>query len=288
MMRELSMTKKNKDKKYYLRSIIIFGVLAIISILIYARYVGTTGLIVKEYIITHEKLTTNFDGLQIVHFSDLHYGTTVFLTEVEYLVNQINRMRPDIIVFTGDLIDNHYDIPEESLNDLINAFNEINPSITSFMVRGNHDQNENFDTFIQRTNFKLLENEHQMFYFQGNTPLVIVGLDNPYSGNLDISAAFDGLNDEYYTILIAHQPDVFNDLENYNIQLFLAGHSHGGQVRLPLIGSVVRNYGSTLFHDAEYQIGDARIFVSSGIGTSKYHFRLFNRPSINLYRFSAQ
>ena len=282
------MTKKTTEKKHYLRTGIIFFIILIISTGLYARYIGTTGLNVKEYIITHDKLTSNFDGLKIVHFADLHYGTTVFLPEVEHMVEKFNSLRPDIIVFTGDLIDIHYDISEESLDNLIAVFNKIESPIASFMVRGNHDQGDAFTRIAEETDFRLLVNEHELFFFGGDTPLAIVGLDDPYSGNQDINAAFEGLNEEYYSIVIAHQPDVFNQLGDLPVDLFLAGHSHGGGIRLPFIGSLIRNYGSSVFHNAHYQIGNTEIFVSSGIGTGRYPFRLFNRPSINFYRFSAQ
>jgi len=282
------MKKNEKSKKHYIVYLIILGIVLFgIGLFLYARHIGTSGLIVKEYVINHERLPNNFDGLKIVHFSDLHYGSTIFLPEVERVVEQINNLRPDIIIFTGDFIDAHLEVSDTSMNNLIDALNKLNPSTASFAVRGNHDQDNRFERFIEETDFMLLNNEHVLFYFNGTTPLVIVGLDDTYSGNQDVSAAFYGIPEGYYTILLAHQPDVISRTP-YHVDLFLAGHSHGGQVRFPFIGAPVRNPGARIFRNNEYIHGNTHIFISSGLGTSQYHFRLFNRPSINLYRFSAQ
>jgi len=281
------MKKEESTKKPYFLYCLIIGVLLITGLVLYSRHIGTTGLRVKEYIISHERLPENFDGLKIVHFTDLHYGSTVFLPQVERIVEEINSLRPDVIIFTGDFISDYLETTDESLDNLINALNQLNPTTASFAVRGNHDQDHRFERFIAETDFQLLNNEHVLFHFNGTTPLVIVGLDDPYSGNQNIEAAFEGVPEGYYTILLAHQPDVIMDI-NHHVDLFLAGHSHGGQVRLPFIGAPIRNPGARIFRDAEYRHNDIHIFISSGLGNSQYYFRLFNRPSFNFYRFSAQ
>ena len=104
---------KKENKKGLLSRIIIF--LIIFGFLIYldARYVGTKGLVIREEAITSEKLPEAFNGFKIVHFSDLHYGTTVFLEELENLVDKINLLNPDIVVFTGDLIDKNYKLTDK-------------------------------------------------------------------------------------------------------------------------------------------------------------------------------
>ena len=281
------MEKNENGKKHPFIYILFLVILIIAGVLLYARFVATTGLRVNEYIIESDRLPANFDGLKIVHFSDLHYGSTIFLPEVERMVNKINSLRPDIIIFTGDLIDDYLTISETALDNLIRALSELNATTASFAVRGNHDQDFRFDRFIEETDFQLLNNEHQLFYFNGTTPIVIVGLDDPYSGDQDISLAFYEIPEDYYTILLAHQPDVIMSI-NYHVDLFLAGHSHGGQVRLPFIGAPIRNHGARIFRNSEYIYNNTQIFISSGLGTSQYHFRLFNRPSINFYRFLAQ
>ena len=82
------MKKNQKRKKTYFLYILLLAIMLIGGTLLYARYVGTTGLRVHEHVIDHERLPYNFDGLKIVHFSDLHYGSTLFLPEVERMVKK--------------------------------------------------------------------------------------------------------------------------------------------------------------------------------------------------------
>ncbi len=91
--------------------------------------------------------------------------------------------------------------------------------------------------------------------------------------------------DDHYTIVLAHEPDQILDIKNYNFNLFLAGHSHLGQIRLPLIGAIYTPKGSKKYYDEHYKVNNADMYINGGIGTSVIEFRLLNKPSINLYRF---
>ena len=87
-----------------------------------------------------------------------------------------------------------------------------------------------------------------------------------------------------YKILIMHEPDSLDSIKDISFDLVLAGHSHLGQVRIPIIGSIVTPEGAKKYKDEYYQKGNTDLYISGGIGTSKVSFRLFNRPSFNLYR----
>ena len=281
--------KKIKEETHYLRSFFIYFALFCSLVLIYARYIGTTGLVVREYVIESPKLTSNFNGLKMVHFSDLHYGTTVLLPELKNLVAEINRLKPDIIVFTGDMIDIDYKIKGAELDNVISLLNELQPTIASYIIKGNHDQGNRYNKIIEKTAFNLLNNTHELLYYNGEAPLLVVGLDDLYVGKQDIEAAYTGLEEnDYYTILLAHEPDVISKFENNKPDMFLAGHSHNGQVRLPFLGAVVRNKGALSYYEAYYKLEETEIFISGGLGTRKIPLRLFNRPSFNFYRFFAE
>lgn len=89
-----------------------------------------------------------------------------------------------------------------------------------------------------------------------------------------------------YSILLMHEPDYVDNIDLNNYDLILAGHSHGGQVRLPLIGSIITPVGSKKYHNEYYNISGKPLYVSSGIGTSLMRLRLFEHPSFNFYRLS--
>ena len=90
----------------------------IILIIIYARYIGTMGLITKEYTIKDNNIPNDFDGLKIVHFSDLHYNRAINIKKVKNIVKEINLINPDIVVFTGDLIDQDANLNNDDFDEL--------------------------------------------------------------------------------------------------------------------------------------------------------------------------
>ena len=90
--------------KLYIKIIICIISIIILTIL-YSRFISTKGLVVKEYKIVNDKITYEYHGLKIMHISDIHYASTVYEKELENLVNEVNVLKPDIIVFTGDLFD---------------------------------------------------------------------------------------------------------------------------------------------------------------------------------------
>ena len=91
----------------------------------YARFIGTMSLTTKEYTITDELLPSGFDGLKIVHFSDLHYNRAITLDKVKSIVKEINEINPDIVVFTGDLIDKDAILKDIDYEYLSNTLKEI-------------------------------------------------------------------------------------------------------------------------------------------------------------------
>ena len=121
------------------------------------RYVGNYGLVVKEESLVYENLPENFHGLKIVQFSDLHYGTTVDTKKLESIVNKINSINPDIIIFTGDLIDQFYSIKKEEIEDITLLLNKLEAKLGKYTVEGNHDK-KYFNTIIENTDFIYLEN----------------------------------------------------------------------------------------------------------------------------------
>ena len=277
------MTKEDKKettkKHYFIWLLLIIGIL-----FIYARYLGTSGLVIKEYSIINEKIPLNFHGLKIVQFSDLHYGTTIKEDELKNVINKINELNPDIIFFTGDLIDNTYKISEDEEKLITEELNKLKPNIGFYAVRGNHDINNNFENIIKNTNIELLNNQNKLLYFNNSfTPIILIALDDNLKGTQNIDNAFNFEDNDYYKILITHEPDDYDKIPK-NVNLFLAGHSHLGQVRLPFIGSVYNMEGAKKYKEEKYEIDDTNLFISGGLGTTKIKYRFLDKPSINFFR----
>lgn len=301
----VSRTEKNKSKRQKIvkeenkekRNRIIsasFKVVLVLAILIGCafitlRYIGNAGIVVKEKSIVYSNLPSNFHGVKIVQFTDLHYGTTVDTNKLKALVKKINELEPDLIVFTGDLVDRHYAISKEEQQEVKTLLNEMKASLGKYAVEGNHDKN-NFNNIMKDTDFIILDNNYDLIYNKDYTPILITGIGSSTLKNMDIDKAFqyfkeEGALQDIFVISLMHEPDNLDAiLEQYKVDLALAGHSHNGQVRLPFAPALVKVDGAKKYYEKEYTVGDTKLLISGGIGTSNYPFRLFNHPSINFIR----
>lgn len=279
------MNKKEKEIKENKSHIFIYILLIIGLIIIYSRYIATTGIQIKEYSVINNKIPESFKGFKVVHFSDLKYGSTTDQKYLKKLVNKINELNPDIIIFTGDLIASNYKLTDNDKKDIIENLNKLDPKIDIYSIRGDNDINETYNSIITQTKIIEINNLNKLIYYKGDTPIMLIGLDDSINGNQSLDMAFNYEENNYYKILITHEPDTYEKIKDKNIDLFLAGHSLNGQVRLPFIGSVYTPTGAKKYYDSKYKIDNTEIYISNGLGTSKIPYRLNNRPSINLYRF---
>lgn len=270
---------------------IFFSMIAIfILLLLYMHFVGAKGLVVREYKVESNLLPESFHGFKIVQFSDLHYLTTVKEKEVEKIVDKINELRPDLVVFTGDLIDSDKTPTQEELNSLIDSLNKIEVTTGLYAIKGNHDYNDDyFEKVFNETKFKILNNAYELIYYKGNIPILLTGVGSILENDCDIDLAFSYSEmDNLYTISLLHEPDVIDNIRGkYQVNLALAGHSHNGQIRIPGIGAIMKVEEGKKYPNEKYTLGNTNLYVSGGLGTSIYEFRWFTKPSINLYRLTS-
>lgn len=286
---------KHKKKIFSLKRIIIFCLLFIIiscSILLYSHYIGTSGLITNEFNIKYSSISENIYGLKIVHISDIHYGT-VNEEELQNLVKKINLTKPDIVVFTGDLIDSEIDITSEEEQMISNYLNEIDANIGKYTIKGNEDiKNKNWDIIMENGGFINLNDNYKNIYFNDKDYILLVGMSSNYNNSDKINDKIkETLNDletsekkPNYSILIMHEPDFIDSIDYSKFNLVLAGHSHNGQIIIPGIGGIIKPKYAQKYNEKYYKLNTTEFYISGGLGTSQIDFRLFNRPSFNLYR----
>ena len=291
----------DEDKRQKIKKIIkiIVKVVAIIAILAglfftYTTYVSTTMIKVREYRITDEKLPSSFDGMKIIHFSDLHYGSTMFEENLKTIKKKINERKPDIIVFTGDLIDPNYKIDEEQKEILAKRLKELDATLGKYAILGDEDD-ESIITIWNQSDFVVLRNEYDLVYNEKNDPILLVGLESLTNNqNLDLGYQYfkqETYNSNIYTITLVHEPDSVTKItDNYPTDLVMAGHSHNGYVRTPFTHiPLERKEGAKKYINEYHSLKDMDLYISSGLGTNNKHgIRLFCRPSINFYRFSSK
>ena len=277
--------RKEKHKKLgkKILKIILIIIILITLFFMYMHFVGTKGLKVKEYKVTSSKLPDSFTGFKIVHFSDLYYLSTIKEKDLNKIVNKINELKPDIVVFTGDLISSNKKIKESDIKTLTKYLKKINPTIGKYAVKGDNDYSNTYNQVMNDSKFKVISNSYELIFYKGNTPILLTGLGSSIKKDFDVDSAFS-YEEDLYTIVLTHEPDNTKKIINNKPDLILAGHSLNGQYRLPIIGSLKKFEAAKKYTNSKYKINDTTLFVSNGLGTTNQEFRLFNHPSINFYR----
>lgn len=261
-----------QDKKIIKKTItIIFCILCIIfTIIIYSRYKATSGLKINEHKITNALIPNSLHGTKLIQISDIHYGNTVDINYLKNIVKQINEIKPDILVLTGDLLDK--EINEEEKNEIISTLKKINVTITSYAIMGDSDYDEQlWNEIITESGFVNLNNKEEKIFNKSNEPILISNLDTNH--------------DNIFSIYLLHQPDKVNELSN-DFNLILAGHSLNGQINIPIIKHLLLPEGAKKYYKNHYKINNNDLYISSGIGTTKFKYRFLNKPSIELYRLT--
>ena len=262
--------------------IIFLVILIIATLFILLRYIGNMGIKVKEYKIINNNIG-NFYGLKIVHVTDLHYGMTNE-KKLKKLVKEINLTKPDIVLFTGDLVDKNTEYNKEIDNILIENLKNINAYYGKYYVNGDEDLlYKTFDTIMSNSNFISLDDTYEVIYNEKNETIFLSGISPDKSLTNEIKENIN-LNTYNYKILLTHYPDGVTSVLKYNFDLIASGHSLNGQVRLPFIGSVYTKENSRKYYNSYYKIDNTNFYISSGIGNSTINIRLNNPPSFNLYR----
>lgn len=242
--------------------------------------------------ITVPDLPSEFDGLRIVHLSDLHGRE--FGEDNARLLEAVAAAAPDLICISGDLFDESTEL--NVLPPLLEGLVAIAPT---YYATGNHefqvDAREAVFSQMEQLGVTVLRDEYAILE-RGTAKLILAGVDDP-CGPLERKSA-DTLVEEIRQahgedvciIMLAHRNDTLPLWEKLGVQLVLTGHCHGGVVRLPILGGIFGTHRELLpAYDAGlYQSGDTSLFVSRGLGYSRVKFRLFNRPHLPILTLECE
>ena len=294
--KDLLKEQKKEKAKNIIKKIIkiaLFIIIITTAFFFYTTYISTVMISTREYRIINKKIPDSFNGTKIVQFSDLHYGTTMIEENLSDIKKKINILKPDIIVFTGDLINHDYKMKTKDTEILTQKLKELNASLGKYAILGDED-NEEIISIYNQANFIVLRNENDLIYKSDNNPIILIGLSSLINNEQDIEKGYSYFNGEtynsdIYTITLVHEPDSADDIINsYKTDLLLSGHSHNGNIRVPFINyTPIRKNGAKKYYQDYYNIDGTKLYISSGLGTNNaIGIRLFCRPSINLYRLS--
>ena len=276
---------KNFIIKFFIVILII-----IIGILLYGSFIEPSWLVTNEIKIVNNDITDEMDGLKVVHISDIHYGTTVNKKMLKKIVDEINLIKPDILVFTGDLFDDSVTLKESDIKDIIDNFKNIKTNNGKYAIYGDMDDKDKWDSIMTESDFESINDTSKLIFNGTNIPIVLSGISSNSDAtdiiekNRTITSFIEELEVKpCYSILLMHEPDYVDTIDLTNYNLVLAGHSLGG-IYIPFAGIKALPSYATKYYAGKYEIGDSILYVSTGVGTNKTKFRFMNRPSINFYR----
>ncbi len=276
--REKQTEKIKKIVKRIVLAIIIIFLLVFFACL-YITKIGTASLIVNEEAIVSSKIPESFSGIKVIQFGDLHYNNNKLLQDT---VNAITKRNPDLILFTGDLL-NKEDLTPNNRKKLVKELKKLDATLGKYAVLGETDNDEALSILID-CGFTILDDSNELIYNESNEPIMLVGL-NTNNDIIDYNKAFTNYNANTYTITIFHKPDYIDEfIDSYPTDLALAGHSHLGEIRIPyLINFANKDYASK-YINSYYEINNTKFYITSGLGTDTYDVRINSRPSINFFR----
>lgn len=208
-------------------------------------------------------LPQGLDGLRIGHLSDLHLGHPFADRNSRWAVEQVMGASPDLIVFTGDFVSY-----PEPIADLAAIAAPLRAPLGIYAVPGNHDYWEGLpeiQAHLEPLGVEFLINRGRLLS-RGGEQLYIAGVDDAWDGRPDLGAALAGAPDGVTTLLLSHVPDTADEAAASGVHLQLSGHTHGGHMRLPGLGSFCLPRYGWRYPVGHEQVGDMQLYVSRGLG----------------------
>lgn len=268
--------------KIVLLLIILFCIL-----IVYAIKIEPALTVIHSYDLNED----NGESIKVVQLSDIQVSETYSIKELNGLVEKVNKLSPDIIVFTGDLFENYSIYHPEK--EVIESLSKLRARFGKYAIWGNRDYGGGadrvYEDVLTNSGFTLLENSGVNLTFSNGKKLFIGGLDDALIGNPDIDQMLEKReNDCDYEIVLIHEPDIADFLKDTSVDLLLAGHSHGGQVQIPFIKTMSTALAQK-YSDGFYTINNSngmQLYVNSGIGTSRIPLRFMVPPEISVFNIN--
>lgn len=239
---------------------------------------------VRRQAVSLRRLPKAFVGKTIAVLADFHHGPLVGINFIREAVKIANALKPDAVALLGDFAHKGTHATEE-LPPCLEALSALTAPLGVFAVPGNHDmQNRGrvYRDVVASTPLTDLTNRSVRLTL-GGEHLWLAGVDDLWWGKPDQDAALKGIPDSSAVVMLSHNPDFAEDHPDERVGLMLSGHTHGGQIDLPLVGPMwlPSKYGT------KYQRGlvagpKSNVFISCGIGTAKFALRFNCPPEINL------
>lgn len=290
-------SKKHKPIIYYIGILLS---IALSSSVFYGAIIGTKELVTNHIELRFQNLPKSFDGYQIMQISDIHLGNFLKSKKLMKKVqNETDQINPDMILFTGDMV-NNFSNESEGYD---NIFKGITKNRQGFSILGNHDYGDytNWESEISKTeNFNQIISAHDSFGLQllnnehveiksGSDSIFVIGVENwghpPFPQYANMDEAMNGIPEESFKILLSHDPAHWEEIVKYrdDIALTLSGHTHGLQWGIKKAGITFSlSYFTRSNWGGLYKFENSKLYVSTGLGTVGIPWRINMPPEMTL------
>ena len=248
-----------------------------------------------KHVFEHEEVPASFDGYKIFMISDLHNAPFS-----DMIIKHIRETEPDIIVFTGDMVQ----LPHSNLDETLKIAKAFEGEIRCYAVSGNHEkQNDNYEEIIYDKlwgNGIICLEDDSVCIERGDESFLLLGiadLEHDELSDEDFEHAREAIKDEFpdgpcFSVCLSHRADIYPEIKDSGCDLILSGHLHGGIVRLPFIGGIIGDNGKLDNPDYDYgyyKEGDSSaMIVSSGCDQNPEKKRYFNPPEVVLITLKSK
>lgn len=250
----------------------------------WARFHAPFRLRIRQVVVQLPRRHQHLAGLTIAFVTDTHVGPHFPARRLEPVVADLEAMRPDLVVFGGDYISESPRFLKEAAPVLARMAQTGRHG--AWAILGNHDMANSRTRVIpalREAGIPVLVNE-AVKVATNRGDLWLVGIDDGLLGEADLDAAFGPVPPDAAAICLWHEPDRVEESAPYGAFLQLSGHTHGGQVRLPLVGPVAAPSLGQKYVQGRFQVGDMELYVSPGLGVYRPPVRLNCPPELAIVR----
>lgn len=257
--------------------------------LTYATKIEPTWLEIALVTVKLPHLDPAFSGFRLAQLSDVHLSEVLTIGELTEASQRILEARPDLITLTGDLFDDRPTLRHfaDSFSAVLRSLVEQVPVVA---ILGNHDYRIGLNAIrkvLKDGGVRLLEND-TLHLERGSARLHIAGLDDIWRGDPKLEDVLDQFPEGEAAVLLAHEPDyAVISARTGRFDLQISGHSHGGQVVLPMVGAPVLPHLGRKYYSGMYQVGSMLQYTNRGLGTTSPHVRFHCRPEVTIFTLQS-
>lgn len=282
-------------KKIFVAITILLTVLAISTVIYDGFNRAPSRFKVNYQYLESSKVHPDLNGMQIAFISDLNYNNFMDKDRFDLALAKLEESNPDVVVFVGDLFDeeNITSISDQVIEDLTKQLDSITAKYGKFAVLGENDYfSEDVTALVSKilynSNFEIIQNQLLKITKDTNNYFQLIGIDSVLSGRDAIQKAYENVNSENLVLTVVHTPDTIEELPLKTTDLVVAGHSHGGQIQIPLLGQVYNKKLSEKYYSGFYSVNNTKLFVTNGLGTTIEDVRIFAPAEILIYTLKSK